>query len=738
MGTIYGSLAGNVIGTIYFLLFQIFGIILGRFFLKKKDAALVLLFGSVLGSVLLQWLPALYAFFVGFTITAHLLALASCAIAVVLLYVFLPARRQVSRQPITRSPHEPDGTADFGGRQHKLLRTLFPATSPAKRKKMLKQHLPFLLLCTATFALFCVMLSTHTLLPKEDGFHTGQCTYGDMNMHLGFITSLAKQGAFPPEYSIAPGNKLCYPFLCDSISASVYLFGASLRYAYMLPMYFAVLQVFAGFYLLAYSWLRKAAKACLAWFLFFYNGGLAFVYFIDWSKDRAYTLSSIFTEYYQTPTNLIDNNIRWVNVIVDMLLPQRATLFGYAVLFTCILLLGRAVFREEKELFLPAALLTGALPMIHTHSFLAMALVSASWLLMTLCRQLSIGQALKAPGKIVLPAFLLLMCCLQFVSKKKASVDLALFFNICVIGLAALTCFGLWCLVLYIRKNGWRTLLPTWGLYLALTLILSLPQLFTWTFVQASSGGFNKGHFNWANLGDNYLWFYIKNWGIILLLLIPALIHCSRKNFEILSGAVLIWFVVELIAISPNTYDNNKLLYVAYLFFSCIAADFGYNLFQQLKSVPGRYLWSCVFLFLAGISAVLSMGREIVSDYTVYSNTQINVARFIDETLPADAVILTNSRHVNEAAALAGRNIVNGSAVYLGPHGIYNETRVQDVISMYESPEISAELFQKYHVGYIMISSWERSDYAIDSLLFSELFDCVWDDGEIQLYKVKP
>jgi len=706
MNTIYGSMAGNLLGTAYFLFFQISGVLLAQFLLKKKNAATILLFGSVSGSVLMQWLPALYAFIFDFTITAHILALASCTAVIALLRAL-------------RLPH-----------------AAFPAVPCVRQSKIPRQHLPFLILCTATFVLFAIMLSTHTLLPKEDGFHTGQCTYGDMNMHLGFITSLARQGAFPPDYSIAPGNKLCYPFLCDSISASIYLFGASLRYAYTLPMFFAILQVFAGFYLFACSWLKKAAKACLAWFLFFYNGGLAFVYFIDWSEDRIYTLSSIFTEYYKTPTNLIGSNIRWVNMIVDMLLPQRATLFGYAVLFTCIWLLYRAVFQKENDLFLPAALLTGALPMIHTHSFLAMALISASWLLMALCEKLTLGRTWKKPGKILFPAFLLLMCSLQFISRRKNSRDLSLFFYLCVLGLAALTLLGLWCLTRYICRNGWRTLLRTWGVYLAFALLFALPQLFSWTFVQASSEAFNKGHFNWANLGDHYLWFYLKNWGIMLLLLIPALIHGSRRNHAILSGAFLIWFVVELVAISPNPYDNNKLLYVAYLFFCCIAADFGYDLCQQLKAIPGVRFWSAAFLFLAGISAVLSMGREVVSDYTVYTNAQINAARFIDEALPADAVILTNSRHVNEAAALAGRNIVNGSAIYLGPHGIYDETRTQDVKIMYESPQTSAELFRKYHVDYLMISSWERNDYAIDDALFRILFQCIWNDGETQLYQI--
>lgn len=705
MASIWGSLMGNLIGTLYFLFFQITGFVLTCFFLRNKGVVTRLLVGSVLGSVLLQWLPALFAFIFNFSITAHILAALFCGILIVILFIL-------------NCPH-----------------CTFVLPSGNSLKIFLKKHLVFLTLFLLTFIVFCLMLSSHTLVIREDGLHTGQCTYGDMNMHLGFITSIARQKAFPPYYSISPGDKLCYPFLCDSISSSIYIWGASLRYAFMLPMFFAIAQVMAGFYCIAYTWLQNAKKASLAWFFFFYNGGLGFVYFLDWSRERTYYFKNIFTEYYQTPTNLIDQNIRWVNIIVDMLLPQRATLFGYAVLFTCIWLLWRAVFKNEKDLFPAAALLTGSLPMIHTHSFLAMAFVSAAWLLMSLFQSIHRKEKWKKPGRILFTGFLILMCLIQLLTKTENLItpNRLLYFCLAVLGL--LVILGIYCLVKYIKANGCKTLLSTWGLYLLVILLLALPQLFGWTFGQAAQSGFNTGHFNWGNQGDNYLWFYIKNWGVILLLLIPAVFYCSRRNFAVLSASFLIWFTIELISFSPNTYDNNKLLYVAYVFFCCISAEYGYNIYRRLKNVRGIRLWSIVFLFLSCFSGILSMGRELVSDYTVYSNAHLEAALYIDKAAPADATFLTNDRHVNEVAALAGRNIVSGAGIYLGPHGIYDNDRAQDVKLMYESPETSEELFEKYDVDYIMISSWERGNYNISEETFDTMFPLWFSNDEIKIYQ---
>ena len=83
-----------------------------------------------------------------------------------------------------------------------------------------------------------------------------------------------------------------------------------------------------GFYCLIKYWLGRSATALIAWILFFWNGGLGFVYF-----DNAEKIHKIFAEFYMTPTNYLDKNLRWVQVIVDMLIPQRATLFGWAILF---------------------------------------------------------------------------------------------------------------------------------------------------------------------------------------------------------------------------------------------------------------------------------------------------------------------------------------------------------------------------------------------------------------------
>ena len=700
----FGSTLGNLVGTLYFLYFQIVGILVMSRLLKKESPLTKALLGSVTGSVLLQWIPVLFAFFFDFTILSHMLALAA---GLPLLFWSLRGRK----------------SGEFG------LRTLIG---------QLSYHKVFFMGAGATMLLWGYLLHTHTIPLSDTGaMLTGQCTYGDMNMHLGFITSIANQGTFPPQYSLFPGARLSYPFLSDSISSSIYLMGASLRYAYILPMLAAFGQILGSVYLLAHTLLRSRAKALLTYLFFFLNGGLGFFYFINWSRDGGYTLKDIFTGFYTTPTNLVEHNIRWVNVIADMFLPQRATLFGYAVLFPAIWLLYKAVFQERKSYFLPAGILVSSLPMIHTHSFLGIGLISAAWLLMYLynhqpqeCRRaLSTGWLLLA--------FVILMCLLQS-WKQKGQIHEKNLFLFCMVGIIACVLYGAYLLICHILTHGWKNILQTWGVYLGCVLLLALPQLLFWTFGHViGNTNMLRGHFNWGNQGDFYPWFYLKNMGLPLVLGLAGICAKRKAILPLLAPIPVIWFVIELIVFQPNVYDNNKLLYIAYLFLCVIAADYSVELYRNVKDLGGAKLLAGCVLFFSLLSGVLTLGREAVSEYTLYGTQYVELAKYIEENTLQDATILTNTRHNNEIASLTGRNLVCGADTFLYYHGIDTTKRKEQVRQMYEYPISGQHLFEEYAVDYVLVSSFERSSYAVDEEALQAMFTPVFESGDVVLYQVK-
>ena len=466
-----------ILSILYMLFYAAAGILIGRCLFADESFARRLWLGLTVGLFGSIWLPSLFSFALGFGTLSHVLGAAGVALITVVCQFFK------NKAPLARA---------------KDYRSLLP-----------------LLWLLPIFLIGAYLFSTHILEPKADGYYVGQTTYGDLAMHLGFISSMAEQGFFPPEYSIFPGHTVNYPFLCEVPSASLFQFGASLRWAYLLPALYAYALVILGVYFAFQCWLKRAERARFATYLFFIGGGFGFLYFFDRlggastvgalidESGYANNLSYLLNDFYVTPTNLPRIGLRWVNPIVDMLIPQRATLFGWTFLFPCLYLLLRFTFEKRKSTLAPLILLAGGLPLIHTHSFLALGIVSATYCILDLVRQFDKKRLLQ------------------------------------------------------------------WVCYGGIVVLLAAPQLFGFAFLQASESGMVRLHFNWANEVDSFLWFYVKNLGWLFLLLPFALLLLSKRDRQIASGFLVLWLVAEVVVFQPNIYDNNKLLFA---WFFCLCA----------------------------------------------------------------------------------------------------------------------------------------------------------------------
>lgn len=317
----------------YLSLFLSVGLLSARRAVPDGSAAVIVPLGCGFGVSLLAVLPALFAVVLGFTLPAvALAAVVAAGIGAALLYRGTRLRGMAK---------DPDSGALWACLLPVVLITLY-------------------------------LLHTHVLHLVGGAYHTGQSCYGDMPMHLGFIKYIAQSGEFLPRYPLLGGtHRFGYPFLCETVSSVFVVLGADLRTAYLLPMLPAFLSVYGMFWQLARRVTDSIGKACLAFYLFFMGSGLGFVYFLG-SAD---SFAGIFTGFYTTPTNFVEKNIEWVNPIVDLLIPQRATLFGWCVLLPAVYLLWRFCYEGERRLWPWLAALVLPLPLLHTHSALALVLL---------------------------------------------------------------------------------------------------------------------------------------------------------------------------------------------------------------------------------------------------------------------------------------------------------------------------------------------------------------------------
>ena len=664
---------------LYLLFFLTGGVAIARFWLPRRRAVVRWYLGAAIGVFLLLWLPALWAYAVRFSLPAHGLAAGTLCLL-------------VSGAYFTRDTAAPLPFSDKDRQQIKLLVCIaLPLT-------VLAGYLEY----------------THSIRPAADGYHVGQSTYGDLSLHLAVATS-AINAAFPLENSLMVGATMAYPYLSDTIATSMLLFGMGLPAAMTFTGTLFCALVFAGFTLLASQLCRKRGAAALAVLLLFFNGGLGFYYtlsgtVIDGVKTTFWdNLHTIMTGYYKTPTNQPDYNLRWVNIICDMLIPQRGFLGGWSMLMPAFMLVLPPLAqkkRPETRAMVAAGVIAGGMPLLHTHSFLALGLSSIGF-----CAY----AVLEAP-----------------------------------------------------KHERWQAFQPfLW--YGGIAVALSAPQLINLTFKQAAaSDHFLRFQFNWCNnrsgggLVEPYFWFYIKNVGLPYLLILLALFQRRQKTSDslrplremepsaaaaqsreieavyrhndairqyrlIAAGAFLILLIAEFIIFQPNEYDNNKLIYVWFMLCLPMAADYAVTLYEKIKGVGGRRVIAGLFLIVCFLSAGLTVARECVSDYQAYNNEDIAAAAYIDESTPEHSVFLTGNQHLNPAASLAGRTIVCGSDLYLYFHGFTTTARKAAVQAFYEDPAANLDLLTEYSVQYIYVSRYERSSYAVDEAALDSLFERVYE-----------
>ncbi len=702
-----GTFFGNLSGFLYFIIYLVAGIAVSKRMFPAFRVLVRIWLGTTFGTVLLMWLPAVCSFIFGFNMFSHIAALIVllCLTAVVYL---IPLLKKKS-----------------GGIK----------TEARKNSSFCKSDLLSMIFILPMCVFFAIVETNHILAPANDGgLIFGQSTYFDANIHLSFITTPVAQGKMPFAYNILPTMQVSYPFLSDTVSASVYIFGSSLRFAYILPTLIGAFNVFTGAYVFFEKWLKKFSYAITAWLLFFFNGGFGFIYFLDGLKNSSDNFTRIFTALYETPTNLNSSMIRWVNTFCDMMIPQRATLFGWMMLFAVLYLLYRAVFMKEKKCFIFAGVLAGLTPLISTHIFLSIAVISAVWMI----SRLASDVGLKHTGIIACTVFALSAgtMIVTYIIRKDLDISGR---NALIAGISAIALIYVSLIVYALKKGFFKQLLSTWGAYLITVLVLALPQLICFTFRQSAGSGFLRPHFNWINSQDEYLWFYIKNVGICALLLIPAVLNANKRQKSIIAPIAVLMLIAETFAFQPNPYDNNKLLYPAYVLVCGAVAEYMGILYSKIKAVKGSKVIATLVLILCMLSAVLSMGREAVAGtYEIFSSEQVELAWWIQNNTDGDAIFLTNDRYNNTITGMTGRNVVCGSNSFFSTHGLPGFYELQkDVSAIYADAEENEALTKKYDVDYIVVGREEKATYDVNEELIASKYDVVYSKDGIKVYRVK-
>jgi len=318
------------------------------------------------------------------------------------------------------------------------------------------------------------------------------------------------------------------------------------------------------------------------------------------------------------------------------------------------------------------------MPMIHTHSFLALGILSAAW-----------------------------------------------FF--CVLPKA-------------VRAGRVRDLIANYVVYGVICLALAVPQLLKWTMDSVATGNLLKLNLGWvagANGAiNNWLLFYIVNVGVVFVAMWFTIPSLRGEALTLFIGAMSIFVLSNLVAFQPNLYDNNKLLYVWYMLTDILVCDWLWCIIEEARPRALRSAVAGVIVFLGTFSGFLTMLREAVSEYQLFTYPQVEAAEYIIENTEPDSLFLTATNHTNPVPVLAGRNIVCGSSLYLFFHGVNYQEREAALPEMFAGGEAFERRADELGIDYVYISPYENGNYDVNYDWFAENYPLVYEQDGISIFRI--
>ena len=223
-----------------------------------------------------------------------------------------------------------------------------------------------------------IWLQHNALSLDDNGAWAGHLNiWSDWPLHLAISGFFADR---PPtewlsDHPMFAGEPLHYPFVVNLLSGLLLRVGVDIDAAMTLPVMVAACATPLVLFLLFRETLRDDALAVGAVSLLFLGSGLGGFSYLAQTLDAGDWAGLLYPAIEVSRLDRYD----WYsgNVLTGMLVPQRAFVLGLPVAALSLWLFVRALERGSARAAIAGGALAGLLPIVHTHSYLALALICA-------------------------------------------------------------------------------------------------------------------------------------------------------------------------------------------------------------------------------------------------------------------------------------------------------------------------------------------------------------------------
>jgi hypothetical protein len=486
------------------------------------------------------------------------------------------------------------------------------------------------------------------------------------------ITSFLYGDNFPPVYRVFPPDPLTYPFLPDFQAAVLMKLGLSINAALVLTGVPLSLALTGLLYCLAMRLLGHWPPAIFGVLLFLLGGGFGFLYFLEDWRKAGMGFWQFLTHQRLNYAHEGNLTLYWDNVIVGQILPQRASLYGMAIAFLVSILFSVVWRRWVEEKRM------------------------GRW---------EGGTELLVAGVLV------------------GLLPRIHSFTFIALGLVSIGCFCL-------RPRF------AWFLFWVPALLLALPQVLDVNQHIGDRRFFYLQPGWMGNYEKSWPLFWLRNFGLPLLLIVPAWFATSRTWRMFYLAFAFLFVFCFFVSISPDPYNNTKLFYYWYALSTILIAGWLYKLSTEHHQ---RFLALLLFLVSTATGFISYVHGGFIS-WRMFSRAEMAAAEFARDNIPPHAVIMAAPTFTQPIVCLAGRATVLGFVPWLWSHGYTDDEikpRLADITAVYRGSPETQQILEKYGVSYIYFSPAERNELRLTALPTNWSFPVVFQSGDITIYQVR-
>jgi hypothetical protein len=269
-----------------------------------------------------------------------------------------------------------------------------------------------------------------------------------------------------------------------------------------------------------------------------------------------------------------------------------------------------------------------------------------------------------------------------------------------------------------------------WLLYWSVSVLVASPSIFSLT-TQASSGEFLRLQPGWMGQSAAFFpWYLLRNLGLPLLLAVPAWLLLEHNWRKFYLAFVLVLVFALNVVISPNLFDNGKLIYYWHAVNSVVVA----NLLVQIAFAYRQSLVATALMLACIATGITALQSERLQSTLLFDKEEIAAATFVTQQTSPQSLFLTAPITKQPILCLAGRKILRGPTSWLWSHGYEFRDREADVRRIYAGTSDAKELLNYYNVDYVFVGIAEREHLHAQQSFFDANFPVLFKSSSITIY----